>query len=206
MLVADRYLGHRSDDELAARLAEADPHRVALSDTDRRRSRTRAETTDGRDLGIVVARELGEGDVLATEDGDLVVVELEAVDALVVGLADADVSPTDALRFGHAAGNRHWNLAVRGSEALFPVPDTRERMLEALADDLPEGATTRFERVPPTTFDDGGPGAHADHGHGDTGHDHAHTHHDDDQEHSHEHGAHSHEHGRGVRSIDDPDA
>jgi urease accessory protein len=199
MLVADRYLGHRSDENLAARLAETDPHRAALSDTDRRRSRARTETIDGRDLGIVVARELGEGDVLATEDGELVVVELEAVDALVVDLADATLSPTDALAFGHAAGNRHWNLAVRDGEALFPVPDTRERMLDAVADDLPDGVAARFERVPPTTFDDGGgPGAHADHGHGHGDGTHAHTHHEDghvDENHSHDHG---------VRSIDDP--
>ena len=194
MLVADDYLGHRSEDDVAARLAESDAHTVALSDTDRRRSRARTETTDGRDLGIVLARELGEGDVLATEDGDLVVVELEAVDALVVDFADVDVSPTEALQFGHAAGNRHWNLAVRDGEALFPVPDTRERMLDAVGDDLPEGVTTRFERVPPTTFDDDPSGHEHSHDHDDGAHEHTHMHAGDDHGHTHDHG---------VRSIDD---
>lgn len=185
MLVADRYLGHREDDAVADRLADEDAHRVVLSDTDRRRSRVRTETPDGRDLGIVVSRELGDGDVLETGDGSLVVVELAAVDALVVEFADADVSPTAALEFGHATGNRHWDLAVRDGEALFPVPDTRERMLDALSDDLPDGVATRFERVPPTTFDDA---ESADHEHA---HDHSHSHGD---------GAHSHDHG--VRSAE----
>jgi urease accessory protein len=200
MLVADQYLGHRSDDDIAARLAESQPHRVALSDTERRRSRTRTETADGRDIGIVVSRDLGEGDVLETEGGELVVVELDAVDALVVDLAGAECSPADALAFGHAAGNRHWELALSGDEVLFPVPDTRERMLDAVEADLPEGAATRFERVPPTTFDegeghDGHSSGHHDHSHG--GGDHAHG----DGDHG---GGPGHAHDT-VRSAEDAD-
>lgn len=165
MRVADTYLGHRDDPDVAARLSDAEPLRVVLSDTDRRRSRVRTETADGADLGIVVSPELGDGDVLETDDGGLVVVELAAMDALVVEFGDADVTPITALEFGHAAGNRHWNLAVRDDEALFPVPGTRDRMLDTLADDLPDGVTTRFERVSPTVFDDADAADH-EHGHG----------------------------------------
>jgi len=190
MLVADRYLGHCDDPDVGTRLAAGTPHRVVLSDTDRRRSRVRTETDDGSDLGIVVSRELGDGDVLETENGALVVVELAAIDALVVDFSDADVSATAALAFGHAAGNRHWNLAVRNGEALFPVPDTRERMLDALAGELPDGVTTRFERVPPTTFDD------AD----SPDHEHGHTH--DDAEHAHSHGDSGHAHDHGIRTAE----
>lgn len=169
MLLAEQYLGHRDDAAVASRLADADPHRVVLSDTDRRRSRVRTETTEGVDLGVVVPRELGDGDVLETAAGALVVVALASVDALVVEFGDADVSPTEALAFGHATGNRHWDLALRDGEALFPVPDTRERMLSALDGTLPDGVRTRFESVPPTTFDDGDSPDH-DHAHGGAGH------------------------------------
>mgnify|MGYP002762621310 CR=1 FL=1 len=212
MLVAERYLGHRDDGAVASRLAGADPLRVVLSDVERRRSRVRTETVGGTDVGIVVARELGDGDVLDTDDGALLVVELAAVDALVIDFDDADVSATAALAVGHAAGNRHWDLAVRGSEALFPVPDSRERMRSAIDGDLPAGVTTRFESVPPTTFDDG----HApDHGHGEDGHTHDHAHggdahaHDhggDGDEHTHDH-AHSHANvpGRGPPATEDTD-
>ncbi|MGB9966386.1 urease accessory protein UreE [Halobacterium hubeiense] len=191
MLVADQYLGHRDDPDIGTRLAAGNPYRVVLSDTDRRRSRVRTETADGSDLGIVVSRELGDGDVLETEDGRLVVVELAAIDALVVDFSDADVSATAALAFGHAAGNRHWNLAVRNGEALFPVPDTRERMLDALAGELPDGVTTHFERVPPTTFDDTGA----------PDHEHGHTHDDTGHTHSHSDGGHAHD--QGVRTAEE---
>ena len=190
MLVAKTRLGHREDAEIAAVLAEADTHRVVLSDTERRRSRVRTETTDGADIGIVVADDLGNGDVLETDGGDPVVVELDAVDALVLEFDGAEVSALEGIELGHTLGNRHWDLALRDGEALFPVPDTRERMLEAVADHLPAGVETRFEAVPPTTFDDGGHGEHRhDHDHG-----HAHT----DEGHSHSHG----DPTGGVRSVD----
>ncbi|WP_226012085.1 urease accessory protein UreE [Halomicrobium salinisoli] len=200
MLVADAYLGHREDPDVAERLADADPARVVLSDVDRRRSRVRTETEDGRDLGVVVGRELADGDVLETESGDLVVVELAAVEALVLDFEDADVSATAALELGHAAGNRHWDLAVRDGEALFPMADSRERMEAAVADSLPDDVAVRTERVPPTTFDDGGsPGGH-EHSHGD-GHSHSH----DSHSHDHSHGDHSHAHDHGIRTIDGGD-
>jgi len=184
MLLADQYLGHRDDATVASRLADAEPHYVVLSDTDRRRSRVRTETVEGADLGVVVSRELGDGDVLETAAGALVVVELACIDALVVDFTDVDVSATRALAFGHAAGNRHWDLALREGEALFPVPDSRERMMSALDGDLPAGATTRFESVPPTTFDERDSPEH-EHTHGEVEHvhdDHTHSHsggHDD---------------------------
>lgn len=169
MLVADSYLGHRTDSATADRLDGADPHRVVLDDTDRRRSRVRTETEAGRDLGVVVADELADGDVLETADGDLVVVELAAVEALAVDLADADLEAATALEVGHALGNRHRDLAVRDDTALVPVADSRERTAATVADLLPDGVSTRFETVSPSTFDDATPEhAHggSDHGHG----------------------------------------
>ena len=60
MLVAETYVGHRDDASVASALADSDPHRVVLSDTERRRSRVRTETTHGRDLGVVVGRVLAD--------------------------------------------------------------------------------------------------------------------------------------------------
>jgi urease accessory protein len=190
MLVAGAYLGHRDDRAVADRLDDADPHRVVLDDTSRRRSRARTRTERGRDLGIVVARELADGDVLETESGDLVIVTLATVEALVIDFADAEVAATAALGLGHALGNRHWDLALRGEEALVPVTGSRKRIRSTVADHLPEGVALRFEQVPPTVFDDGGadhvhaadpasghdPDDGHSHGRGDGGHAHSHTH------------------------------
>jgi len=202
MLVADTYVGNRVDPAVADRLADADAHRTVLDATDRRRSRVRTETEHGRDLGIVVAREFADGDVLETEGGDLVIVALATVDALVIDLAGADVGPTRALEVGHALGNRHWNLSVRGDEALFQVADTPERTEATVADLLPAEVTTRFEQVPPTTFDD----ETSDHTHGteyEDGHDHSHEHgHDRSHGHGSDHGDHARPHNHGDHPHD----
>ncbi|WP_146417816.1 urease accessory protein UreE [Haloarcula hispanica] len=192
MLVADTYLGHRDDATVAEDIDTSDHATVVLSDTERQRSRVRTETTDGCDLGIVVARDLADGDVLEAEDGTLVVVELAAIEALVLDFADSDVSPTAALELGHAVGNRHWNLAVRDRETLFPVTDSKERMETTVAELLPADVPTRYEHVPPTTFDDEG----VDHTHRDG------TGMHDGGGHSHG-GGHAHDHG--VRTIDGGD-
>lgn len=184
MDVADRYLGLYEDPAIATRLDEEEYLTVTLSDTERRRSRVRTETVDGRELGIVVGRELENGDVLETESGDLVLVELATVEALVIDLSTTD-SPTAALELGHAIGNRHWKLAVRGSEAVIPTTDSHERM-EALVDEWLPDAACRYEAVPPTLFGDGRGAAHEDdRGNGD---DHRHG-----SDHSHAH-SHSHSH------------
>ncbi|EMA28439.1 urease accessory protein UreE [Haloarcula japonica] len=191
MLVADTYLGHRNDDAVAEAVDTSDHATVVLSDTERRRSRVRTETTDNRDLGIVLARDLADGDVLEAEDGTLVIVELAAIEAMILDFADSDVSPTAALELGHAVGNRHWNLAVRGQEALFPVTDSKKRMEAAVADLLPADVPTRYEHVPPTTFDDSG----VDHSHSDGDHTHG----------GHSHGGTGHSHNHDVRTIDGGD-
>jgi len=211
MLVAETFVGRLDDESVAERVESSDPLRVAVDETERRRSRFRTTAADGTDLGVVVARELRDGDVLSTGDR-LVVVSLEAVEAMVVdfeGVADPDrAAVTTALELGHAVGNRHWDLAVADGRAYLPLADTPDRMETTVEPHLPDGATVGYEAVPPTLFDEGGG---ADHGHGEAGHghgDHSHGHgedghshsHDGDADHSHGDGDHSHDHG--VRTLD----
>lgn len=189
MLVADSFVGNVNDDaELADRLERADALTVTVSETERRRSRFRTTANNGADLGVVVGRELRSGDVLSA-DGSLVRVSLEPVDALVVDLGgvDADLSAvTAALAFGHAVGNRHWDLAVDGDRAYLPVADSRERMEAEIEPHLPNGATVGYDETSPTLF-----------GETDVGHAHSDGH---DRAHSHPHG--SDGHGDGVRELD----
>jgi urease accessory protein len=200
MHVIDTYVGNRSEGDVTDRLEGGDHESVTVGDDERRRSRFRTSTEAGTDVGVVVDRELRSGDVLAG-DGLTVVVELEPVEALVVDLAGAEGLPA-AVRLGHAAGNRHWSLAVRGDQALFPVTDSSERMLSALEASLPAGASVATEAVPPSTFDgaretaagEGGGGGRQGHGRKqDRGHEHGHDH---EHGHGHNHG-HEHEHGHG---------
>jgi urease accessory protein len=208
MLLADTYLGHRDEVDIDP----ADARSVTLTDEERRRSRVRTTTDDGTDLGIVVGEILGDGDVLATGDGSPVLVSLASATALVVDLGDAaDAELTAAVALGHAAGNRHWDLAIDGDCAYFPVTEDRERMESEVGPHLPAGATIRYDTVSPALFDDGSAGAQpaaADHTHSGTGgghshdhdgghdHSHGHSHSHDEAEHGHDH-SHSHDHGHG---------
>lgn len=216
MLVADEFLGTLADEGVAGRVETGDPLTVTVDDTERRRSRFRTTADDGTDLGVVVGRELEDGDVLAAGDR-LVVVSLEPVDAMVVdftGVADPDrAAVTTALELGHAVGNRHWDLAIDGARnrAYMPVTDSRDRMEATVEPALPAGATIGYEAVPPTTFDEssGGHGHSHEHGPGHShGPDSGHTR-GDDSGHTHGDGTgHAHRDGtgnaneHGVRSID----
>lgn len=175
MLVADTYLGTLTDDDVAGRVDAADPFRVVLDDTDRRRSRVRTTTGDGTELGIIVGRELRDGDVLVaresesnTESGgerndgeQLVVVELDGIPA--VELSFEEVAPSglpSAVVLGHAVGNRHRDLAVVDDRVLVRAEQDIDRLESLLAKHLPDGATTTRTTVSPAAF-----GAIADNSH-----------------------------------------
>jgi urease accessory protein len=179
MRVADSYVGNRGSEVVAARLAREGFETITVDDAERRRSRFRTTTGTGTDLGVTVSRELTAGDVLAAEDL-LVVVELEPVETMVIDLEGAAGSLTGAVALGHAVGNRHWDMAVRGQEVLFPAPESDARTDATLAPHLPEGATVSRERVSPALVD--GQVESASHAHG-GGHSHYHG---ADTAHSHE--------------------
>jgi len=217
MELYDTYLGNeRADDDVAARVAASeddDVRRVTLDETTRRRSRFRTETDDGTDVGIVTtdAGSLEPGDVLAGEDGRLLVIGLAAREALVVSMDGATATPaTMALtaKLGHAVGNRHRDLAMRGSDVLIAVSESVERQRAEIVEYLPDGATVGIRDVDPTLFDDATPdhahdegsGAHDDgHGEGERDHTHGHLHDEDGHDHTHEDGDAHHAHG-GVRT------
>lgn len=167
MEIYDTYEGNANEDApLADRLAETDVETVSVDDDQRRRSRFRAATESGTEVGVVIGRELRAGDVLSASDGDqsLVRVALEPVEALVVDLSAADGKLVTAVALGHAAGNRHWDMAVRDDCVLFPATESDDRMRETVDPHLPSGATLRWDSVSPATFD-GGDVGHAGDGH-----------------------------------------
>jgi urease accessory protein len=169
MHVIDTYEGNVSEQGDSLR---EEYETIVVDGTERRRSRFRTTTETGTDVGVVVGRELRAGDVLSG-DGLTVTVELEPIEAIAVDLAD--LAPLAAVELGHAAGNRHWKMAVRDGTVLFPVADSVERMETAVEPYLPDGATVGTELVPPSTFDGDGPGDHGNgHGHS-PDHDHDHS-------------------------------
>lgn len=150
--------------------------RLQIDDTQRRRSRFRASTDAGRELGVVArgTEPLAPGDVLL-EEAVMIVVELAEIPTLAVRFS-ADTDPTTAAVVGHAAGNRHWDLAVDSGTVHVPAgsdPDARRETLEEI---LPESAAIERAAVSPSAFDEAA-------GRQNAGHDVDHTHHDDDPAH-----------------------
>jgi urease accessory protein len=181
MLRAHGVIGNADEDETLAAAREAHAtagtlERLVLDEAQRRRSRFRAETDAGTEVGVVVpgVGGLRPGDVLLAEDERMVVVALEGREVVTVELPAADGRSGAALaatmlEAGHAIGNRHWELAIEDGTAYVPVADDHERTRSVLAEALPDGTQLGRESVDPGLFDGSTP-AHA-HGHDHDGHD-----------------------------------
>jgi urease accessory protein len=173
MLRAHGVIGNvETDEELAAareaHAAEGTLERLVLEEAQRRRSRFRAETDAGTEVGVVApgVGGLRPGDVLV-EDERMVVVALESREVVTVELPPADEESgtalaTAMLEAGHVVGNRHWELAIDDGIAYVPVAEDYERTRSVLADALPEGTALGRDTVDPGLFD----GTTPSHGHG----------------------------------------
>lgn len=182
-----------ADDDLAALYAGHESagtlERVVIDADDRRRSRFRATTDAGTDVGVVVDKAaVSAGDVLLAEDERLIVVAFEPRDALVVSLPDATAERLEAaVELGHRIGNQHWDLAIDDGDVYVPLEADRHIVERVVADVVPGSEiheTTVEADLFVTELEDADPGRAR-------GVDH-------DSEHGHEHGSghgHGHEHG-----------
>lgn len=209
-------LGNKHDDaELAEAVEEHDRQgtleRLVIEAGKRKRSRIRAETDHGTDVGLVLDENLRAGDVLVLDDDRAIIVAFEEREAAVIGVPEpTEVGVVTAVELGHRIGNQHWDLAVENGAIYVPADADRHIIEDVLADSLPAGSEIRYETVDPALWiDDGETTEHShesvDHGHSHhDGADHSHEHSHGDGEHSHEHShgnhgdaEHSHEHSHG---------
>ncbi|PCR90099.1 urease accessory protein UreE [Natrinema ejinorense] len=195
-----------ADDELAARRVAHEEdgtlERVVIDAENRRRSRFRATTDAGTDVGVVVdTPAVSAGDVLLVADDRMIVVAFEPVDALAIALPDATAARLEAaVELGHRVGNQHWDLAVDDGTVYVPLEADRHIVERVVADVVP-GSELRETTVEADLFvtaledeeagSDGGPGS--EHGHGVA--DHIHGHDGSEHTHGHDGGEHAHEHG-----------
>ncbi|WP_121742735.1 urease accessory protein UreE [Natronorubrum halophilum] len=193
------------DDALAARRDEhADAgtlERVVVDADNRRRSRFRATTDAGTDVGVVIDRAaVSAGDVLLAEDDRMIVIVFEPREALAVTLPEATAERLEAaIELGHRIGNQHWDLAVEDGVVYVPLEADRHIVERVVADIVPGSAVhettveaelfvTDLEHAETDRAHDFERGAHA--------HEHSH------REHSHEHGKHDthRDHPHGART------
>lgn len=185
-----------ADDELAALRdthAERDTlERVVVDAANRRRSRFRAATDAGTDVGVVVDKPaVSTGDVLAVDDDRMIVVAFEPHDALAISLPDATSEALEAaVELGHRVGNQHWDLAVADGTVYVPLAADRHIVERVVADVVP-GSEVRETTVEADLFvtelEDEGADSDGDHRSVPSL--------EPDHEHGHDAGGHPHEHG-----------
>ena len=137
---------------------------VVLDWDTRQKSRFDTEDSQGRHLGVFLARGtvVRGGDVLVAEDGSLVKVIATPQPVLVVRTCPHDGSPFDLLRAAYHLGNRHVQLELQ-ADLLRLEPD------HVLADMLRQMHLVVTEELAPFEPEAGAYAAAHDHGHAPAG-------------------------------------
>lgn len=119
--LAQTYLGNSIEDaSLAEQIDKARNSgrflQVCISQTDSCKGRIYAHTTSGVTVGIVKSRNwsLRDGDVLETEQGQLLLVNLQQQKVIVLYFTEpvADYA-IKLVHLGHVLGNHHWPIIVQ---------------------------------------------------------------------------------------------
>lgn len=119
------------------RLRSADVDVLRLAQVDAVKSRLRKRTTGGTEVAISLDRgsQLRDGDILFwdAERRAAIVARIDLADVMVIDLTDlARRSQVDAMaasfELGHALGNQHWGVVVKGLRAYVQFAISREVM------------------------------------------------------------------------------
>jgi urease accessory protein len=167
---------------------ESDPAptgEVVLDFERRQKHRFLTTLTDGRELGVHLARGtvLAEGDILRADDGETILVRAADEEVSVAEAAD----PLLLTRVAYHLGNRHVALQIELGHVCYLHDHVLDDMVRRL------GAAVSF-RSAPFCPESGAYGNHGGHGHGGHG-----GHHDHDHSHGHEH-LHPRIHAHGPKS------
>jgi urease accessory protein len=137
-ILAPTYRGNvGADTHLAAHVKQAQHTgallEVQLQECDRAKGRIHTHATTGEAIGIIKGRDrvLSEGDVFATDDGQLVLVHLSAQTVMVLSFSgDANGQAIKLIHLGHALGNHHWPILVQ-PDRLYVELVADPRVMEA---------------------------------------------------------------------------
>lgn len=151
--IATTYLGNlRQDAPLHQRVdasrAAGQCLEVELAPDDQKKARIHVTARCGTAVGIVKPRgtSLAPGDVLVTEQQQLVVIQFAAQELMVLTVSDQEPGQGLALlQLGHTLGNLHYPIQVMGDRVYIPVTG-RPVQLEAAIDAVGiPGLTVTYE-------------------------------------------------------------
>lgn len=140
--------------EQCERLSALGKQEVLLLETrDTQKTRLRAVTDKGTEVGIVLerGRALRDGDILYLSEPDCaIVVQVKPEDVMAITL---DSTPTrgeliaNAVRLGHILGNQHWPVYVEGETVYVPVSIAQNVMETVLKTYNVQGIQYRFTQA-----------------------------------------------------------
>jgi urease accessory protein len=119
--------------------------RLPVSRMEMERLRLRRRTDRGTDIGLVLepGSRLYHGDVLLLTKDGLVIVEQLPEKVISVSIRKSDNATSLAALIGHAIGNRHRPIAVKGNTISFPIQaDSEVALFQKL---LPHGVKLKLE-------------------------------------------------------------
>ncbi|WP_414541877.1 urease accessory protein UreE [Nostoc sp. CCY0012] len=119
--LAQIYLGNLTDNtSLASQVEQARCSEryleVSISQSDSRKGRIHAHTSSGIAVGIVKSRDwsLQEGDVLETQQGNLLLIHLQEQKLMVLSFTEpVGDRAIELVHLGHVLGNHHWPIIVQ---------------------------------------------------------------------------------------------
>ena len=120
--IAQTYLGNIQENLALAERLEANKDRyleVNLCQSDRGKGRIYAQSSAGVAVGIIKSRDwlLKEGDVLETEQGQLLLIHLQAQPVMVLSFSQPTVSNAiELIHLGHVLGNHHYPIMVQDNK------------------------------------------------------------------------------------------
>lgn len=155
--LAEKYLGNVSESEaLAKQVSQAQQGQrcfeVPICRRDRARGRILTRLPSGQTVGLIKGRDwlLRDGDVLATDQGNLVLICLQPQQLMALRFVpDVRNSAIALMHLGHVLGNHHWPITVQGETLyveLVAEANLMESTIRSMAETLGlEGLQVAFE-------------------------------------------------------------
>jgi urease accessory protein len=149
MVIIETVLGNVSDPQWAERLNGASIDILELDQWEAQKNRFRKKTAKGTDLAVALDRGAGirDGDILLwdAKTATAVEVRIHLREVMIVNLDGlAGLTPQIAMRtcveLGHALGNQHWPVLIKGDRVYVPLTVDRKVMASVMN-------THRFENV-----------------------------------------------------------
>lgn len=157
--IAQTYLGNIQENIALAEKLETSKElclEVNLSPSDRRKGRIYTQSTSGIAVGIIKSRDwlLKEGDILETEQGKLLLVQIQSQELMVLSFNDSVVNnPIQLIHLGHVLGNHHYPIIVKDNKIYLQLIVDKEKIEATIRDfDIPGLQIDYVEQVESDRF------------------------------------------------------